>query len=126
MMPNLKFHTTFSSVLLKGLIAGALSRAITKREGRAPIGSMVAESTLPALDSNPTNKIRVSGGQDGLRKASNSSITKSCPQHLGKIALGENVGQLVKADGVVRRGDPVIVEDGATAATPYTDRGVEF
>ncbi len=73
--------------------ASALSRAELARAGGARLLPMVAASTMPALDSNPTNIIDRGWGQDGLCKTTKSSLRKS-PQPNGNIALREPVRQL--------------------------------
>lgn len=96
--------------------------------------SMVAASTMPALDSNPSNIIDRSWGKDGLRKTTNSTFGKSLPQHNGNKALREPVRQLEPSardwcgkESRMPVGVPFGVRRAtASAVTPFTDRGVEF
>lgn len=127
----MKLSATVVNTLQSGSIAGALSRAATERAGGAPIEPMIAESTLPALDSNPTSIIRAVGGQDGLCKASSSLLMKSCPQPSRNNALNQSVRQLEQIKQEMRGGNAAdrssSSEDGGDRpATPYTDRGVEM
>jgi len=126
MMLTIEPPLTFVISLQSLLIAGALSRAVTEREGRALTKPKGAGSTLPALDSYPTNKIKAVGGQDELRKASISSFWKSCPQPSGNQALNKPVSQLEQVEGGWTAGGPRPSQGRGTAATPYTDRGVEI
>ena len=52
------------------------------------------------------------------------------PRHGVRLYMKSNsrasVSQSASISGDGRRGAPVLLKDGATAATPYTDRGVEI
>lgn len=96
-------YITFRNTMQSSSMAGALSRAATECEGRATLEPKNAGSSLPALDSIPTNIIDHSWGQDGLRQASKSSIGKILPQPNGNKALGEPVRRLEQSDMAWRR-----------------------
>ena len=82
---------------------GALSRAEQARAGGAQLLPMVAASTMPALDSNPSNIIDRSWGKDGLCNTTSSTFGKSLPQHNGNKALREPVRQLEQVTRGMRR-----------------------
>ncbi len=75
-----KYSRPVSRIIIDAsALTSGLSSAVTARAGGALIEPMVAESIMPALDSNPTNIIDGGWGQDGLRNTTKSSIRKSCP-----------------------------------------------
>jgi len=84
-------------------LTGALSRAVTAREGRAPIEPWNAGSALSALDSIPAKIIKEVGGQDGLCEASKSSIWKSCPNLMEKRLIAIQVTNWGKSSADARR-----------------------
>lgn len=130
MMLSIEPALTFGISLQSLLITDALSRAVTAREGRALTRPKAAASIAPALDSIPTCKIKAVGGQDGLRQASTPLFRKSWPQPSRMNALGQYCSQLEqerqgRCGGEAAR-PQALARTAASAATPYTDRGVEF
>jgi len=91
---------------------------------------MVAESTLPALDSNPLSIIGVVGEKMGCARLQGCHSRNLLPNLMEIMALNEpgcHPGQFIREWRGGKAAVPqALARTAASAATPYTDRGVEF